>query len=374
MLKRLTMAAMTLLGAASVTAQAPDAGERAVPRDQPVDYARDANWLCRPGLASSACAVPLDAMAIDAAGHRTPDAYVPAAAPPIDCFYVYPTVSEDPGAFSDLVPGPEERTVVVGQAARFASVCRLFAPVYRQFTMSALRATARGATLPASELNYDDVLAAWRWYLRHENRGRGVVLIGHSQGAMLLKQLIAREIDGKPDQRLLVSALLAGNPALTVAPGSDRGGSFRSIPLCRAEGQTGCVVAWQSYAEDDMSARRFFGGDDLAGNVGACTNPAALAGGRGLLKSYMRKPSFAPAGDPPYVEAVGQLSAECVADGAGAVLRVRAEPGPMAPLIEGYLKIATGAPGWGYHSRDINLVQGNLIDIVRAQSAAWVAR
>ena len=27
-----------------------------------------------------------------------------------------------------------------------------------------------------------DVLAAWNYYLEHDNQGRGVVLVGHSQG------------------------------------------------------------------------------------------------------------------------------------------------------------------------------------------------
>ena len=46
-----------------------------------------------------------------------------------------------------------------------------------------------------------DVEAAWDDYLARDNKGRGVVLIGHSQGSGILKQLIAREIEGQPAQR-----------------------------------------------------------------------------------------------------------------------------------------------------------------------------
>ena len=42
--------------------------------------------------------------------------------PPIDCFYVYPTVSLDPGGNSDMTAGPEERNVIRAQFARFTSV------------------------------------------------------------------------------------------------------------------------------------------------------------------------------------------------------------------------------------------------------------
>ena len=37
---------------------------------------------------------------------------------------------------------------------------------------------------------YADVLDAWREYLARDNRGRGVVLLGHSQGTRMLRQLL----------------------------------------------------------------------------------------------------------------------------------------------------------------------------------------
>ena len=251
----------------------------------PVDYADAASWLCRPDRATDACTADLGAMAYDVQGRRTPQPFVPAPAAPIDCFYIYPTVSNDPTAYSDMTPAAgEEVRATVAQAARFRSVCRLFVPTYRQLTMTALRAAAQGAPLPGGGLdhgrNYDDVKAAWLRYLAKDNGGRGVVLIGHSQGAILLKRLIAEEIDGKPAQARLVSAILAGNPDLTVAAGKDRGGSFRTVPACRSADQAGCVVAWSSYAADDASATRAFGGNGpVAGRTAICVNPAAPGGG-----------------------------------------------------------------------------------------------
>ena len=143
---------------------------------------------------------------------------------------------------SDLIPGTkprEEIPVVQQQFARFGSVCRLFAPMYRSTTVPQML----GQVPPGDrELAYRDVRAAWNHYLAHDNKGRGVILIGHSQGAAHLKRLIAEEIDGKPAQKLLVSAMLAGGNA-EVARGSDRRGDFQAVPLCRHASQTGCVVA-----------------------------------------------------------------------------------------------------------------------------------
>ena len=83
------------------------------------------------------------------------------------------------------------------------------------------------------KLPYEDVRAAWRHYLAHDNGGRGVVLIGHSQGARILARLIAHEIEGKPEQRLLAGALILGFD-VEVPEGKDVGGTFKTIPLCRS--------------------------------------------------------------------------------------------------------------------------------------------
>ena len=81
--------------------------------------------------------------------------------------------------------------------------------MYRQITEPRPR---RRPSLHASpSLAYGDVLAAWRDYLAHYNHGRGVVLIGHSQGAYVLKHLVTTVIDRSAAQRrLLVSAILLG--------------------------------------------------------------------------------------------------------------------------------------------------------------------
>jgi hypothetical protein len=92
----------------------------------------------------------------------------------------------------------------------------------------------------SADLAYGDVLAAWRDYLAHWNRGRGVVLVGHSQGAFMLERLL-RDRYGSI-KHLLVSALLLGGD---VAVGGDE--CFAGVPACRALGQTGCIVAYSTW-------------------------------------------------------------------------------------------------------------------------------
>ncbi len=62
------------------------------------------------------------------------------------------------------------------------------------------------------------------------NHGRGFVLVGHSQGADVLRLLMARKIDRNAAvRRRLVSAILLGGNVLVKA-GKKIGGDFQHIP------------------------------------------------------------------------------------------------------------------------------------------------
>src|SRR5262249_45093426 len=115
---------------------------------------------------------------------------------------------------------------------------------YRQLTLNGI---AGPLSQPAAFLAFSDVAAAWRDYMKHFNKGRGVVLIGHSQGAGMLTELVREKIDPfKKVRAKLVSALLLGGN-VTVPQGSDVGGAFNHVPGCRRAKQTGCVVAYSTF-------------------------------------------------------------------------------------------------------------------------------
>lgn len=346
------------------------------------DYARPDHWLCRPGN-MAACTTRLDATVIAADGGLAVRPWRPAADPPVDCFYVYPTASFDPASNSDLVPGRgEEIAIARAQFARFAGVCRLFAPMYRSRTATALRGQAPPGD---AEMAYADVANAWAYYLAHDNHGRGVVLVGHSQGSGILRRLIAERIDGGPEQKLLVTALLAG-VNLGVPPGADVGGQFKSVPLCRRLGQTGCVIAWNSYRRaTPPAANAVLGGPRKDGLVNACVNPAALAGGEAPLDAYLRttwdaKPiawtTPAKPIDTDFVQVPGLLTGECLSDSNGSYLAVAVRRDPAPARAQDFRGDVVGADGqimheWGLHMLDVDLVMGDLLHIVSAQAKAW---
>src|SRR5208283_3468442 len=71
-------------------------------------YANSDAWLCRPGR-QDACAVDQHATIVAADGRLTRESFHADPDAPIDCFYVYPTVSNEPGGNSDRVIGPEQK-------------------------------------------------------------------------------------------------------------------------------------------------------------------------------------------------------------------------------------------------------------------------
>ena len=356
------------------------------------DYSKSETWLCRPGR-QDACAVDLTTTIVAANGKMKREKWVANPKAPIDCFYVYPTVSNDPTGNSDMVPGSEELGVIRAQFARFGSQCRVYAPLYRQVTLTALRAFLAGRTMAIDlALGYNDVLNAWNYYLEHDNQGRGVVLIGHSQGSLVLTQLIKNEIDGKPLQSRIISALLLGT-SLPVPRGKDVGGAFQHMPLCHSAKQTGCVITYASFRSNvPPPASSRFGRVAGENMVSGCTNPAALGGGSGELRSYLGsrgsgvvsteagpRPWVTPSQpiDTPFVSVPGLLTAECVSNEKGSYLAITVHSDPSDPRTDDITGdvVVNGQvqADWGLHLIDVNLAMGNLVDIVGQQSKAYLA-
>jgi len=369
---------------------------RAQDAPKPNDYSDPKTWLCRPG-AHDACDIDETTTIVAADGKLAKEAPWKADPnAPIDCFYVYPTISTDPGQSSDMNPDPAEINVVKQQFARFASKCKPYAPMYRQITLVGLRKVLANPTAPlpfGEGLQYDDVRDAWNYYLKNDNKGRGVVLVGHSQGSFILIDLIRREIEGKPVQSQIVSAILMGT-VVPVAKGKDVGGAFQTMPLCHSASQTGCVITFASFRSTvPPPANTLFGKVPDPNMTAACVNPAALAGGSGELKAYLAadgrtitgttkpKPWVVPEQpiDTPWVSVPGLLTAKCASnDNASGYLEITVNGNPSDPRVDDIIGDIGNPPNvlanWGLHLVDVNLVMGNLLDIVGAQAKAYSSK
>jgi hypothetical protein len=351
-------------------------------------------WLCKPGKKPDPCTPGLSTTVYNAPLTKAIGVTHPKAErnPPIDCFYVYPTVSDEKTPNSDLVIQDTERSIALYQASRYSQYCRIYAPMYRQVTLSGagLPGAPPSATKPNPKLGVDDVENALADYLKHDNHGRGFVLIGHSQGAGVLETVIARKIDTKPAiRKRLVSAILMGGNVL-VKGHTGIGGNFKHVPACRKTTQLGCVIAFSTF-DQPVPKDSLFGRPGALKGLGIkppkgaevlCTNPANLAGGSGLLNPIQPSAPFAPGSTialglsvlrwnvpkPPtvYWSSPRSYTARCEDSGGAHVLEVTAHNGAQTPT-------PAPTPEWGLHLLDANLSLGNLISIVHSESAAYLA-
>jgi len=393
-LRSLVLAAVAVAAApAAAQETAPPApAAAAIPAGPSIapDYSKDEAWLCLPGR-PDVCSTPLGTAALNANGYGSVGQAAPAANPAADCFYIYPTVSRDKGLNSDLQPGREEIGTAASQFARFAGVCRTFAPIYRQVTTSGIPLALMGRDVrPNFDIAYGDVVSAWKEFVAHRNKDRPFVILGHSQGAIHAIRLIQNEVEGKPIAKHMLSAVIAGW-AVEVPPGKLVGGSFKSIPLCTREGETGCVLTWMSFrADSPPTVGSFLGRAATPGMTAGCTNPAALGSDKAApLDSYWFALSPTPAGaDPmtwskegppptPFLRTEGLAVGQCRHAGQAGYLAISVNADPAdarTDRIPGDVYIGGQINrGWGMHLADMSLAQGDVLRLVEAQARAFSA-
>jgi len=341
-------------------------------------------WLCKPGIADNPCEGDLTATVVHADGSTVTDNAHADANAPIDCFYVYPTAANQPTANADLSRDPGVVDAARAQVSRFSQVCRVYTPIYRQLTIAGLLGgnLPPGSPKPNPAIAYQDVSDAFSDYLAHYNDGRGFVLIGHSQGAFILEQLIRARVDNDAAVRgRLVSAILLGgnvtvpdeSGGATPAAGA---GTFAHIPPCASVSQTGCVVAYSTFPSMPPEGSMF---GRVAGGATTthvlCVNPAAPGGGGAELHTYVLAKGGALTGfgqipqvTTPWVAFPDEFRGECMLGGGAGWLQVTdaENSGAKGPRLSEPL----GA-GWGYHLLDVNLALGDLVKLVSDQSAAF---
>jgi hypothetical protein len=86
-------------------------------------------WLCKPGQRANPCEPSLTTTIFSPTGKRLAVEHVrPARRRRADCFYVYPTVSDQKRLQATKVVDDVLRSIALYQAARYSRDCRVFAP------------------------------------------------------------------------------------------------------------------------------------------------------------------------------------------------------------------------------------------------------
>jgi hypothetical protein len=364
--------ALGLLASCAVPPAKPDP----VPKER---YAGESSWLCLPGR-DDACARDLTATVVRPDGTRSIEPFEPAREPKADCFYVYPTVDLSPiprnhDDFSSIEPMAQ---VALAQAARLRESCALYAPLYRQVTIGSYLQPASWVERRLA-VAFADVEAAFAAYLARYNHGRPIVLIGHSQGADMVVRLLRRFFDQDPAlrSRLLVAMPIGGD--VEAPRGATTGGTFANIPACTSSTQTACVVPYRTYAAGapatpGHSAPR-------AGDTTLCVNPADVGGN--ALRPFSR--SYFPVNDrsrarmrgvdgitTPWVSFPDLYAGRCVEGEDGfryLAVAMAGTPGDVRPNPFDFDEVPARRL-LGLHILDLQIAQGDLIDLVARRVAA----
>jgi len=204
------------------------------------DYSKEEYWASLPTKADAADSTPRKS--------NLKNGQASAAA---DVFFVYPTIfTQKPknkyqwnADVNDQELNREiQLSTILNQASAFNGECRIFSPYYRQAHIYSFYTAVREDGEQALELAYQDVKAAFEYYLKNFNAGRPIVIASHSQGSYHCERLIKDFFDGNELQKQLVAAYLIGR---AISPET-----FTSIHPTEKPEQVGVWASWNTFGRN----------------------------------------------------------------------------------------------------------------------------
>lgn len=309
---------------------------------KPSDYADLRNWAAHPDLSDPADQTPCPIIKNEQATAQ------------VDVFFIHPTTytgadknqREWNGSLNDPVLNKKtDDGSILFQASIFNGAGRVFAPRYRQAHLHAFYTQDKGSAQKAFEVAYEDIQAAFDYYLKHWNNGRPFVLAGHSQGGLHVMTLIHDQIEGQAMEKQLVAAYIVGWPV--------KADYFKQFKPCESPDQTDCYCTWRTW-------ERKFGKNKFAAinsNV-VCTNPLTWSTKNG---SYAPKSANVGAVVRPFCAIYPNLTDAEVLN--GFLLCTK-------PKFPGSIFFRTK----NYHPGDLNLYYMNVRQNVQARTEAYLKK
>ena len=189
-------------------------------------------------------------------------------------------------------------------------------------------------------------------FIAAQPAGRPIILAGHSQGSLHLLRLLRERLAGTPVMKRIVAAYIVGWPISVAADLPALG-----LPACDAPTATGCIVAYQSFADpaDAGPLRIIF--DSTPGYAGIardgtpvlCTNPLLGRPSDEAVPATQNLGALVPTASLATATLVaGRVPAHCQPDGLLSI-------GPPPEGFGDYV-----LPGNNYHVYDYALFWANL--------------
>jgi hypothetical protein len=319
--------------------------------------------LLSPGLLACGSSSPApQATDYSVAAHWLALPVTPVPSFPVDVFYLYPTAwtstdsnpqicAIDEPSMLQQAPGAYAR-----QATAFETVGDIYAPFYRQDNLSSVDRWNVIAGIPTL-----DGTAAFDYYIRNYNHGRPFILVGHSQGATVLTNILSGYLAQNPAvlARMVVAyvvgspitpAFLAENPHLRFASGAV---------------DTGVIVSWNTEGPGVVPGTN----PVLYGEVGLVINPVSwtrtsdavpASQGLGSLMPNLAEKAWVP---------VAQVC-DAQNDLANGVVICTTAPQGLMDLVDE----ASGFPKGVYHTFDIPFFYANLRQNAAARVQAYLSQ
>jgi hypothetical protein len=201
---------------------------------------------------------------------------IPTTIHPVDIFYYYPTAwhkVDDSEPIICEIDNPlmlsGSASVFARQATAFETVGNIYAPYYRQDdAASTVALSSEEQAKIVGGIPTMDATAAFDYYIKNFNKGRPYILVGHSQGAIVLSNLLSGYLKDHPAAYAnmvaayvigwpITANYLAQNPHLKFAEGPD---------------DTGVIISYNTQSPDMSDVNPL-----LDGKIGLVINPITWA-------------------------------------------------------------------------------------------------
>ncbi len=206
----------------------------------PPNYSKSKHWAVLPTKKDSADILPSNQANLEDKQ----------AISEVDVFFLYPTIYTGTKKYQNQwnvgINNIEfnkqvDASTIRNQASIFNAAGQIYSPRYRQSHLYVYWSEDTTSARKSFDLAYQDIKAAFKYYLENYNHGRPIIIAAHSQGTNHAEQLLVEMFDGKPLQKQLVAAYLVGMPIDFDA--------FQNIYPCRSATELGCFCSWNTYSK-----------------------------------------------------------------------------------------------------------------------------
>ncbi len=183
----------------------------------------------------------------------------------VDVFYAYPTVYFDAEPPNMDISNDKNRQDVIDkmneQMGLYAPYANIFVPYYQQMYRDGFNDLPAEEASQLLDVAYQDVANAFKYYMTNLNEGRPYILMGHSQGAGILIDLLRKEFQNEEYMNKMVAAYTTG---VSVMPSDTV--DYPWIKIAQASNDLGVVITYNTLDYQHFESSSF--------QTGAlCVNP-----------------------------------------------------------------------------------------------------